>query len=202
MKSNSLFINTATKSLQFAVLSSSSFKSIDLGSSKKALENSFVGIEKLLSDENIKFSDIDSFYTLLGPGSNTGIRLGLTIVRTVYGLNSKISMHGINTLKVLLTDKKGISLLSDRASNLFVGYYKNEEFVTEKVLKDDVNSNKLFKDKTLYIDKADESSIEIFKEYSNKVLIDVIKNMVDKKDEFENYSKRIDEYLPIYQFDI
>lgn len=197
----SLFINTATKSLEFGIYDNS-FHVVNLGDSKKALENSFVGINKLLEETSLKFASINTFYTLLGPGSNTGIRLGLTIVRSVYGINPNIKMYGINTLKVLLSNKNNVSILSDRAGNLFVGYYQNDEFKTEKVLKSEISNNQLFKERSIDIDKYDKTSLELFSDFKNKNEVSVIQMMFDKRDEFDSYSSKIDEYLPIYQFEI
>lgn len=211
MKSNiSLFINTATKGLQFAILDDIrqvnnphlNASLINMGDSKKALENSFNGINTLLKERNLTLKDVSKFYTLLGPGSNTGIRLGLTIIKTIYGINSEIQMYGINTLKVFLTNKKDIALLSDRASNLFIGYYNNNNFVTERIDKANIfNDSRLITNK-LYIDASDETTYSLLKDKYDVSRINVIDNMISLKDEFVNYSNDEENFLPIYQVKI
>lgn len=196
----SLFINTATKQLQFGLLKDDKFTFLEAGTSKKALEYSLSTIDKLLKENNVSLKDVKEFYTLLGPGSNTGIRLGLAIIRTIYGIDNTISMFGISTLKVYLTDKNCLSLLSDRAGNLFAGYYKDDVFVNEKILKDDVEKSSLL-DKKIYVDAFDSTTIELLKN-KNINTVSIIDNMFKMKDEFDNYSSKIDEYLPIYQFKI
>ena len=201
MRNNcSLFINTATKQLQFGLLKDDKFTFLEAGTSKKALEFSLSTINKLLKENDTSLKDVREFYTLLGPGSNTGIRLGLAIVRTIYGVDNTISMFGINTLKVYLTDKKGLSLLSDRAGNLFAGYYKDDQFVNEKILKDETNKSSLL-DKDIYVDFYDNTTIELLKDKKINT-VSIIDNMFKMRDEFDNYSSKIDEYLPIYQFKI
>ena len=201
MRNNcSLFINTAAKQLQFGLLKDEKFSVIEAGTSKKALEFSLPTIDKLLKENNSSLKEIREFYTLLGPGSNTGIRLGLTIVRTIYGIDNSISMYGINTLKAYLTDKNGLSLLSDRAGNLFAGYYKDDEFINEKILKDEVTTSSLFS-KDIYVDAFDSSTIELLKDKKINT-VSIIDNMFKMRDEFEDYSSKVEEYLPIYQFKI
>jgi len=49
---------------------------------KKASETLFVFVEELLSAENLTPQDLDFLAVVTGPGSFTGIRIGLTMVKT------------------------------------------------------------------------------------------------------------------------
>ena len=86
MKENkkiSLFINSATKALQLGLLYGEEKFKTELPDPKKALESMHLGMQKLFDEASVSLKDVDAFYLLLGPGSNTGIRLGLTIPRTI-----------------------------------------------------------------------------------------------------------------------
>lgn len=211
MKSNiSLFINTAAKGLQFGILDdirqvnnphlNASF--INMGDSKKALENSFTCINTLLKESDLTLKDVSKFYALLGPGSNTGIRLGLTIIKTIYGINPEIKMYGINTLKVFLQDKNDIALLSDRASNLFIGYYVGDDFINERIDKANIYTDSRLINNKLFIDASDETTYFLLKDKYDVNRINVIENMITLKDKFDDFSKNEENFLPIYQVKI
>ncbi len=117
-KEISLFINTATKALSLGAKKGVLIKTFDLGNPKAALERTNLGISLLEDALNFKLKDVDAFYCLLGPGSNTGIRLGLTIPRTIYAFNPKIKIYGIPTMD-LLTKKGNVAALSLIETEIF-----------------------------------------------------------------------------------
>lgn len=207
MKSEySLFLATATKDLEVSVIKKddgliTGRKEITGIKSNLTLELLISLIEDACSFFDIKLKDVDSFYTLLGPGSNTGLRLALTVIKTVYALNPNIRMYGINTLKVYLSNREDIAVLSDRKRNIYVGHYENNEFITEIIRREEISDHALFRGRKVVIEKADCNSLSLFENHEKEEIV-VVNKMVERRDGFEDYSSREESFLPIYQFQI
>lgn len=194
----SLYIDTATKRLDLALKVGENVTKICLGDPKKALERTHLGIKLLLEQNGLSLKDVDCFYTLLGPGSNTGIRLGLTIPRTIYAFNPQIKLYGINTLK-LMADKEGAAVLSDRGGNLFFGQKQEDGFKQERILKADIS--KMPKLSALVVEASDKAAIEELKD-QNLVKVRVLDLMLENESEFKDFSADEEHYLPEYQLKI
>lgn len=195
-KNISLFIDTATKSLCIGALFGDDIFISNEMDSKKSLEYTNILIEELGKKAGFNLRDVDSFYCLLGPGSNTGIRLGLTIPKTILAFNPNIKIYGIDTLKVFLFNQdNGYAALSDRSGNLFLGEMSNGEYSYKKVNKEDISS--IDKNKTIFVEKSDTSSIDLLANFNIQKL-NVVAKMIEAKSIFEDYSDKDEAYLPIY----
>ena len=51
-----------------------------------------VSIKKLLSENSLKVADIDEVEPFLGPGSFTGLKLGVTVANVINWVNKKRSL--------------------------------------------------------------------------------------------------------------
>lgn len=194
----SLFLDTATNNLALFGLRGLSHYRVDLGDPKRCLERTHLGIDMVLSALHATWKDIRKFYCLLGPGSNTGIRLGLTIPRTVYALDDTIKIYGIGTLELMLQkDRDGIAVLSDRNGNLYCASYKDGALVEGKIAKDKIAD--LPEGKNLLVEGQDGKARLLLKD-RKVVLLDVLHQMVECRDSFKDYSDREKEYLPHYAF--
>lgn len=85
-------------------------------------------IDELLKKLNLEIKDVDKIYVSNGPGSFTGIRIGVTTAKTIaYGLNKEINT--VSELEVLAsvdTNKKYIVPLIDARRNyVYTGMYNN-----------------------------------------------------------------------------
>ena len=203
MKDNkeiSLFLDTATKALAIGAIFGSEKDYIVLPDSKKALEMTNLGIEALGKRMGFTLSDVDSFYCLLGRGSNTGIRLGLTIPRTIYAFNPNIKIYGIETLKIFLASGKAFkACLSDRSGNLFFGEMKDGQYSYQKVVKTDISV--LDHSDPIIVEEEDElASQELFGFSLEK--ISVIQTMMEYYTAFEDFSQKEEDYLPEYALKI
>lgn len=200
MKDNkhiSLFIDTATKVLSFGAVFGEKRDSLTLPDPKRALEDSHLAIKALGERMGFALADVDAFYTLLGPGSNTGIRLGLTIPRTLFALNPKLSLFGSDTLPLFLSGKvEGEAVLSDRKGNLYdLRRSAGEDRFQRIDLKDIASSIPL--SQTVYVERGDGLANEELKG-RNLILIDTIEMMMDHPENFKDYSEDIEHYLPHY----
>lgn len=190
----SLYLDTASKALAVGCKSGNHVYTVDLGNPKAALERTNLGISLLCEKGSFALKDVDCFYCLLGPGSNTGIRLGLTIPRTIYAFNPKIRIYGIPTMDLLCTmgDR---AVLSDRNGNLFYAEKKEGKVNYHRVDKKDVQS--LAKDGPIVIEEKDDMAIDELQGYDLKK-VNVLSLMIDKEKEFKDFSEDEESYLPEY----
>lgn len=100
-------------------------------------------IQECLEKSNLKPQDINKIIAINGPGSFTGIRIGLTIAK-IYSYLQNINVITISSLKSLSLSNKGkgnISIIDARNDNYYIGIYdennKNvieEQFINKKHL--------------------------------------------------------------------
>ena len=96
---------------------------------RKQSEYAIVYLQKLLQENQLKISDFDEMVITIGPGSYTGVRVALTIAKTLNAtMNLKIKT--VSSLKAMAGMKKAISILDARSKKLFLGIY-NEGKVKE-----------------------------------------------------------------------
>lgn len=85
-------------------------------------------IREAFNDVSFDIKDVDKIFVTVGPGSFTGIRVGITVAKTIsWGLN--ISVYPISTLEYLAsidTDYNKIKPIIDaRRGNVFTSVYDN-----------------------------------------------------------------------------
>lgn len=84
-------------------------------------------IQEVLAENNLKLKDIDRFAVAIGPGSYTGLRIGITTIKMFSSILNK-EVVGISTLKALaksVSDDKVLVIagLDARNDNYFAGGY-------------------------------------------------------------------------------
>jgi len=114
-----LSINTAGPQVQVALYNNGNitYKS---DSFKKASVTLFVFIDELLSSANLSINDLDFIGVVTGPGSFTGIRIGLTAVRTLSQF-SNITIVPVTYMEVLAYNSEELlpcAVLSDASNGL------------------------------------------------------------------------------------
>lgn len=188
-----LFIDTATKTFALGARVGEEKETLDLGDPKKVLERTHVGIQELGKKRKFSLADVDEFYCLLGPGSNTGIRLGLTIPRTVYAINPKIRIFGIPT-RILFLSKGKSGVLSDRNGNLFY-YDKDRKESHIRVRKEDISS---FAFKEPIAVESSDTAAKASLEGKDIKDVSVLSLRMENRDLFIDFSDKEDEFLPEY----
>jgi len=122
----SLFIDTSTKDVSIATLEDN--KIISLVQKDIKNEHSIYAIpyiDEVLKNSKIKKDEVEKIYVINGPGSFTGIRIGLTIAK-VYSYITNINVVCISSLKAIaLSNEKGkiISLIDAKNNNYYLGIY-------------------------------------------------------------------------------
>lgn len=98
-------------------------------------------IEKMLSDTSLGYSDIDVFACGLGPGSFTGIRIGVATIKGLAGALDKKTV-GVSSLLALGYNAQGfgkliVPTIYARADEVFCAAYSNDmkEVLSPAVMK-------------------------------------------------------------------
>lgn len=161
-----LFINTSTKKLVISIIVDNEIKFSYIDDNNNDLSSRIMPIiDEAFKKTNLKPEDIDTIFVTNGPGSFTGIRIGLTIAKVMaWGL--KIKVVPISSLELMAsidTDKDYIAPLIDaRRDYVFAGLYdKNLNSIIEDkhILLDEFKS--LVKDKDLVYVSHDEFDFDV-----------------------------------------
>ena len=124
-----LFIDTSNQDVSIALLKDGKIinkitKSIPNEHSKYAVSY----IDEVLKKSEITPKEVQSIMVVNGPGSFTGVRIGLTIAK-VYALLNNIKVTLISSLKCLAIgnnkNKYILSLINARNDNYYIGVYDN-----------------------------------------------------------------------------
>ena len=88
-------------------------------------------IAKILKENNLRLAEIDRFAVAIGPGSYTGLRIGVTTVKMFASILHK-EVVGISTLQALSAScaEEGTLIVAGidaRNDNYFAGAYVNKE---------------------------------------------------------------------------
>lgn len=93
-------------------------------------------IDKLLSETNTKISDIDLFACDIGPGSFTGIRIGVSTVKAFMDITNKRNV-GITSLETLAynldTDDMICSLIDAKNENVYYGFFESQNGIYKNI---------------------------------------------------------------------
>ena len=85
-------------------------------------------IANALSKSNISLKSINKIFVVTGPGSFTGVRIGVTIAKTIaWALNKKvIPVSSLEFMATTPTNKEYlIPMIDARRDNVFAGIYNN-----------------------------------------------------------------------------
>ena len=159
-------------------------------------------IKDCLDEAGIDANDIDDIMVVNGPGSFTGVRIGVTIAKT-YGYLIKKDITPISSLKMLAISSKYdgtvISLIPANKSSYYVGVYDKEY----NIIEDERNMTKelvleLCKKYNGYIVSPDTSVIGNYK--INKQKLDILR-IIDyyKKTKKVNAHALVPNYLKLPQ---
>ena len=199
----SLFIDTSLVNVSISIVKDNKILSIiqkEIPNMHSVYATSFV--KQVLDEAKIDANDIDNIMVVNGPGSFTGVRIGVTIAKT-YGYLIKKDVTLVSSLKSLAISSgyKGIimSVIPANKSNYYVGLYDeeynviyNEEFMnSSKILE-------LCQEYNPYIVGVDTSVIGKYK--INKVMMEpklIVNYYLDK--EKVNYHAVVPNYLKLPQ---
>ncbi|QGS51622.1 tRNA (adenosine(37)-N6)-threonylcarbamoyltransferase complex dimerization subunit type 1 TsaB [Spiroplasma tabanidicola] len=144
-----------------------------------------IEINKLLKKHDLTLRNIEKFYITKGPGSYTGVRLAITIVKTLKTVNNSFRVYAISSLAYQAGSSDCVSLLDAKGQKSYVGVYQNKRnIIVDQLLPDEYICDfcKNYKD------------FALIKDYYE---IDFVKNYLDLKEKFE-LIEDIDNLEPVY----
>lgn len=97
---NSLIINTANKRLDIVLSLGSTNFLLSANEGAKHNESLIPLIDTFLKQHNLTLKDINKFGVVVGPGSFTGIRVGVATIKAFRDVNN-VKAYGINNLDLL-----------------------------------------------------------------------------------------------------
>lgn len=188
---NSLIINTANQELYIALKLKSKLFSKSVNSTLKHNELMLTKIDEILKEANITLKDVNELGVVIGPGSFTGVRVGIATIKAFRdALN--IKARGINNLKLLyslaISQNKNCEVVAINGS-------KDSYFVARKLF------DKLYiYERNLTLSElkniAKETQIGMYKTDEN---LNSFKVEIDPNKLFDCFSESTDELLiPVY----
>lgn len=124
-----LFIDTCTEVLNVALIKDSIILGSSTISSSEHSKYTMPEIEKLFKNNNINPKSVNKIMVTNGPGSFTGIRIGVTIAKT-YAWACNINVIPISTLKAYALSYDGfdyyIPMIDARRGYVYAGIYNNK----------------------------------------------------------------------------
>ena len=108
-------------------------------------EKLHVFIEEILCENNIQFSDLNAIAVSQGPGSYTGLRIGVSSAKGLcYALN--IPMIAIDTLQLLakqiqIEDGIIIPMIDARRMEVYAAFYNQEGIIQREISADIIDEN-------------------------------------------------------------
>ena len=144
-------------------------------------EYMIVELNKLLEKHNIKKEEITDVMVAKGPGSYTGVRIAITIAKTIaVALNA--NLYAVSSLRV---EKNGavpsICLINARSNRSYVGVYQDQEVLLNDCIMKNDEVMKYIEDHPDYSVCGDTKYLNIEGIESN-----TMKEMLDLKDSLES----------------
>lgn len=131
-------------------------------------------IDEMLAKLGISTKEIDMYAVGKGPGSFTGLRIGMTVAKTLAMIFDK-KIIGVSTLEALArgihSTKNIVSIIDARGGRVYYGIYKWEDKKLTQVEKEDLT---YFEDLIDFLDKNSKSYI----------FVGDVDNFIDELDKF------------------
>ena len=144
-------------------------------------EYMIVELNKLLEKHGIKKEDITDVIVAKGPGSYTGVRIAITIAKTIaVALNA--NLYAVSSLRVQKNDiLPSICLINARSNRSYVGVYQDQEVLLNDCI---MKNDEVMK----YIEDHPDYSVCGDTKYLNTQGIEsnTMKEMLDLKDSLES----------------
>lgn len=174
----SLLIDTCTKNVCIALFKDKTLMDKVVYSNQIDLSSNFmVLINNIFTKNNVKIEDVDKFFVAVGPGSFTGIRIGVTCAK-VMAWSLKKDVIPFSSLELLATVDSNndyiVPLIDARRGYVFAGIYDNHLncIMNDAYIKLDDLLEKIENDKSTTYVSLDNFDLEtILPEYNvNKII--------------------------------
>lgn len=188
----SLFLDTSTKYLCIGIAKDHKvIYKFQQEAIKKQSELTIPFLQKALSEVNISLDDIDEVNVTIGPGSFTGIRIGMCIAKVLASMKN-IPLKAIFSLNAYASLGKKIVILDAKAKRVYLGIYNNNEKVIDECVVEIETLKEMLNDYPDYDVVLDSFLIE-----KESETIDVIENM-NRISLTTSVIENVDSLVPIY----
>ena len=188
----SLFLDTSTKYLCIGIAKDHKvIYKFQQEAIKKQSELTIPFLQKALSEVNISLDDIDEVNVTIGPGSFTGIRIGMCIAKVLASMKN-IPLKAISSLNAYASLGKKIVILDAKAKRVYLGIYNNNEKVIDECVVEIETFKEMLNDYPDYDVVLDSFLIE-----KESETIDVIENM-NRISLTTSVIENVDSLVPIY----
>ena len=188
----SLFLDTSTKYLCIGIAKDHKvIYKFQQEAIKKQSELTIPFLSKALEEVNIRLNDIDEVNVTIGPGSFTGIRIGMCIAKVLASMKN-IPLKAISSLNAYASLGKKIVILDAKAKRVYLGIYNNNEKVIEECVVEIETLKEMLNDYQDY-----DVVLDSFLIGKDSETIDVIENM-NRISLTTEVVENVDALVPIY----
>lgn len=133
----SLIIDTTRKIAKILIDNDGEKSVIDMCDKVKHSEGLFLYLEKALFEAHMEIGDFDNFCGVVGPGSFTGIRVGMSVIKGFNKALGKVVIP-LNVFEVLSYGvKNGTILLNSTSTTLYKAIIQNHKIDSMEVIQKD-----------------------------------------------------------------
>ena len=181
---------------QLLLDSSNKYLSVGLSKDGKVVDSIFydawqrqsemmtVEIENILKRNDLSKEDLDAVVVGIGPGSYTGVRIGITIAKTI-GYALKIKVYKVSSLALLrIEDKPTICVFNARSGRSYYGVYQGDKVLLEDTVGPNEDLLKYIEEHKDYLLSGDVENLGL-----ESAKFDIIANLAKgykKENEVEN----------------
>jgi len=125
-----LFMDTSYKTMTVACIKDNEVVSFYHDYSfKTQSELAMPTLEKIMNQANLHPQQIDEMIITLGPGSYTGVRIAMSIAKTLAAI-SDVKIKTITSLEMFVsTNQETLVVCDARSDRAYVGLFKNKQYV-------------------------------------------------------------------------
>ena len=174
---NYFYIDTSTSYLYLGIVKDKdllAFVKVNYGSNLSKYTVS--EIQKLFKQVSLKPSDINKIIVVSGPGSFTGIRIGMTFAK-IFAYTMQKEIITINSLEAMvksITSKKiVVPIIDARRGFVYVAAYKGEKKIIEEQyikMEDLINKLNNIKEEYIFVTDNQVSNINNYIKYNPNIL--------------------------------
>lgn len=124
-----LIVDSSKKRANVQVITEDKVAGHTLDETEKHSENLLVRIDEVLNRVDLDLSDIDVYATVVGPGSFTGIRVGLSTIKAFNFVNNK-KLVSLNAFEPFVSvARNGVVLLNSTRTSFYYAIIKNSKII-------------------------------------------------------------------------
>lgn len=182
-----MFLDTTNAYLTIILLDSNDdvLDSLQIWNYQKHSDTTTHRIDAMLTENQLDWFKINKLYLVVGPGSYTGIRVAITICKTMHAINDNLIVFTTNSLLLQAGNQQAISVISATSKEFYVAVYDNlQPLVAEQV----VNANNLF------LIKKEWNNFKVIEDYHE---VDVVTNFLQIKAKCKKVNN-VDNLEPLY----